>query len=147
MRKTLRIALLAAAVAAAACTPIYRNHGWVPTEEDLAKVKVGVDNRISVVEALGAPSAGGVLDESNFYYVRSRLKTVGPRAPVVESREVVAVTFDDNGLVRNVAQLGLEDGRVVAFETRVTDTTVGTNTFLRQLLAGVGGFTPAAPTN
>ena len=44
-----------------ACTPIYRNHGYVPRDEDLAAVKVGESTQEDVAFAVGRPAAIGVL--------------------------------------------------------------------------------------
>ena len=40
-------------LAAAACTTQYRNHGYAPSQEELAEVVVGVDTRDSVAESIG----------------------------------------------------------------------------------------------
>ncbi len=40
------------------------------------------------------------------------------------SREVVAVSFDDKGVVRNIERFGLENGEVIVLEHRVTETSV-----------------------
>ncbi len=132
--------------AAAACTPIYRNHGYVPTSEELAEVKVGVDTRDSVIETIGAPSSSGVLKDSGYYYVASRMRHYGPKEPQVVSRELVAISFDQRGVVRNVERYGLEDGIVVPLERRVTSSSVQDKTFLRQLLGNIGTFNPATVT-
>jgi outer membrane protein assembly factor BamE (lipoprotein component of BamABCDE complex) len=81
-----------------------------------------------------------MLRESGYYYVAQRFRTVGPREPEVISREVVAISFDADGVVRNVERYGLEDGNVVAFSRRVTDSSVRDVSFLRQLLGNIGRF-------
>ena len=53
-------------------------------------------------------------------------------------RRIIAVTFDENGLVSDVAEYGLEDGRVVAIADRETPTRGRELTFLEQLLGNVG---------
>lgn len=144
----IRTAILAALVlgplglGAAGCTPIYRNHGYVPSEEDLAAIRVGVDTRDSVAEAVGTPTASGVLNDSGFYYVASRVRHYGPREPKVISRELVAISFDRSGTVRNIERYGLEDGRVIPLNRRVTSSNVEDKTFLRQLLGNLGRFSP-----
>jgi outer membrane protein assembly factor BamE (lipoprotein component of BamABCDE complex) len=144
MRKmTLRAALLGLVLmSVTACSAVYRNHGHVPTKEELAEIKVGVDTRDSVAETIGAPSSSGVLNEGGYYYVASRMRHYGPRKPQVVSRELVAISFDSSGVVRNVERFGLEDGQVVAFERRVTSSSIEDKTFLRQLLGNLGRFNP-----
>lgn len=121
-----------------ACTPIVRNHGYIPTEEDLALLTVGVDTRDTVIASIGDPGAGGVIEGGSFYYVRSRWETVAWRAPKEVDRQVLAITFDEAGVLENVERFGLEDGRVVALSRRVTTTAIRNVSFLRQLLGGLG---------
>ncbi len=126
------------------CSAQFSNHGYVPPAEDLEQVIVGVDTRASVQETLGAAGSGSVIDDQGFYYVRSRLQTMGFRAPQVVEREVVAISFDQNGTVSNVERFGLEDGAVVALSRRVTSSGVANKSFLRQLLGNIGRFNPNA---
>lgn len=124
----------------AGCTSVYRNHGYVPKDEELSEIVVGVDTRDTVAETVGSPSAGGVLDSSGYYYVQSRVRHFAYRRPEVVSREVLAITFDNAGVVRNIERFGLEDGQVVPLTRRVTETAATDNGFLRQLLRNLGNF-------
>jgi len=139
--KTLVFAACLAALGA--CTPVFRNHGYIPPAEQLAEITVGVDTRDSVMEAVGAPSSSGVVRDSGFYYVRSRVRHYGPKRPEVVSRELVAISFDDRGVVRNIERFGLEDGIVVQLDRRVTESTIQGQGILRQLLGNIGNFNPA----
>ena len=141
---TRKLALVAALGLTVACSPVIRNHGYVPVEEDLALLSVGLDTRESVTAAIGPPSAGGVLNESGFYYVASRFRHFGVLAPRETNREIVAISFDDAGVVSNIERFGLEDGQVVALSRRVTDSPVQNSTFLRQLLGNLGRFDTSA---
>lgn len=138
-----RIALIAV-LGLGACTPLYRNHGYMPTETELAAVAVGVDTRETVTTAIGAPTAGGVLDPSGFYYVESRFRHLGPFAPQEIERQVLAISFNQGGVVTNIERFGLEQGRVVTLSRRVTDDNVRDTTFIRQLLGNLGNFDPSA---
>lgn len=123
---------------AVACTAIYRNHGYVPREDELAQIEVGKDTRETVAEKIGRPSAEGLLNDQGWFYVQSRFKTVGPREPEEIERQVLAVTFSDRGTVENIARYGLEDGRVIEISRRVTETNVKGIGFIRQLLSNFG---------
>ena len=136
-----RVALIAV-LGLGACTPMYRNHGYIPTETDLATIAVGVDTRDSVIAAIGAPTAGGVLDPSGYYYVESRFRHLGPLAPQEIARQVLAISFDAAGVMTNVERFGLQDGRVVTLSRRVTDDNARDTTFIRQLLGNLGNFDP-----
>ena len=139
----LRIAAFAAAIVAlSACSPTYRNYGYVPPQEDLDQIAVGIDTRATVEETLGSAGASSVLDDNAVYFVRSRVRTVAMLDPEVVQREVVAVSFDGDGIVQNIETFGLERGQVVQLSRRVTDSSVANKTFLRQLLGNIGQFTP-----
>lgn len=123
-----------------ACTPLIKNHGYIPEEEDLARIVVGQDTRESVTSIVGPPTSGGVLNGSGFYYVQSKFRTLGAFAPQEVEREVVAISFNDAGVVTNIERFGLENGQVIALSRRVTDTGVQDSTFIRQLLSSLGQF-------
>ncbi|MEH6738259.1 MAG: outer membrane protein assembly factor BamE [Sulfitobacter sp.] len=127
-----------------ACSPEFANHGYIPPEEELDQIVVGVDTRASVEDTIGTPSTAGVVNDSGFYYVRSRKRTLGAFAPKVIEREVLAISFDSSGVVTNVERFGLERGQVVPLERRVTTSGVGNSGFLRQLLGNLGRFNPSA---
>jgi len=127
-----------------ACAPQFANHGYIPPEEDLEQITVGVDTRGSVEEAIGTPSTAGVVNDSGFYYVRSRRRTIGALAPREIERQVLAISFDSAGVVTNIERFGLERGQVVPLARRVTTSGVGDPGILRQLLGNIGRFSPGA---
>jgi len=129
---------LCAALVLAGCTPIIRDHGYVPTDLELAAVTVGQDTRETVAEKVGRPSASGLLNDVGWYYVRSRWETVGARAPRETDRQVVAVTFTEAGVVSNIERFGLERGQIVVLSRRVTDTNIRGISFIRQALGNLG---------
>jgi outer membrane protein assembly factor BamE (lipoprotein component of BamABCDE complex) len=122
----------------AGCQSLYRNHGWAPTDEDLSAIAVGTDTRETVAQAIGAPGTSGILADSGWYYVQSRYEHYAYRAPKEIDRQVVAISFDDSGVVSNVERFGLEDGQVVALSRRVTDENTRGVGFLRQLFGNLG---------
>ncbi|SHI37963.1 Beta-barrel assembly machine subunit BamE [Palleronia salina] len=130
-------------LALAACTAVYRNHGYVPTDQDLAQLDVGVSTQEDVTQTIGRPTSMGVLDDSGWYYVQSRFRNYGWRAPEEIDREVVAVSFNSGGTVSNIERYGLEDGRVVRLSRRVTEANVQGVGFLRQLFGNLGNFNAA----
>jgi outer membrane protein assembly factor BamE (lipoprotein component of BamABCDE complex) len=140
-----RRVLLGAALAGglAACTPQYKNHGYMPPAEDLDQIVVGVDTRASVEESIGIPSTAGVVNDSGFYYVRSQRRIFGALAPKEVERQVLAISFNEAGVVTNIERFGLERGQVVPLARRVTTPGVRDSGFLRQLLGNIGRFNPA----
>jgi outer membrane protein assembly factor BamE (lipoprotein component of BamABCDE complex) len=134
--------VLALVVTLAACSPVYRNHGYVPAEDELALVEVGVDTIETVAQKIGRPSTGGLLNNEGWYYVQSRYRHFGPREPKEIERQVVAVTFNESGVVENIARFGLEDGKVVEISRRVTATNIKGISLIKQLLGNIGRIAP-----
>lgn len=132
--------LILAVLAIAACAPVYRNHGYIPPENDLAQVIVGQTTVDELPGLIGRPSSQGLLTGSGWYYVGSRWRHYGPYEPDEITRQVVAVTFGETGTVANIERFGLERGRVVVLSRRVTDSGVGEISLIRQLMGNLGNF-------
>ncbi|WP_270733066.1 outer membrane protein assembly factor BamE [Shimia sp. Alg240-R146] len=133
-------------VTAVACTTRFRNHGYVPSEAELAEIALGADTRDTISETIGSPSASGMLSDSSYVYVRTRIKHYGGRAPQVVERQIVEIGFDQRGIARNVEHYALEDGQAVPLTRRITDSGIEKSSFLRQLLANIGNFDPSTLT-
>jgi outer membrane protein assembly factor BamE (lipoprotein component of BamABCDE complex) len=133
-----RVAMIAGLSLAVACTPITRNHGFIPLPEDLAQLTVGVDTRASVIELVGPATSGGVIGESTLYYVASKFEHFGPFEPTEVDRQVVAVSFSAGGTLSNIERFTLQDGRIVALSRRVTDDGIADLTFISQLFGSFG---------
>lgn len=127
-------------VVATACAPTFNNHGYVPSDEELALVVVGRDTRETVAASIGRPSASGLLNDVGWYYVQSRFKNYGALKPREEDRQVVAITFTEAGEVSNVERFGLEKGQIVPISRRVTEENIKGASFLRQLFGNIGGL-------
>lgn len=123
-----------------ACAPIISNHGYLPPAEEVSQLRVGVDTRATVDDVVGAPSSLGVLSGGDYYYIRTRIKAVGPRRPEVIERQVLAISFAPNDTIANIERFSLADGRVVPLTRRVTDSSVEGSGLFRQLLGNIGAF-------
>ena len=132
------VALACSVALLSACSEIIRNHGYTPSEEQLEEILVGVDTRGTVEEVIGRPSAAGVLEGGDWFYVSSSVRHYGIRKPEEIDRQVVAISFDDRDVVENVERFALEDGQVVTLSRRVTETTIRDATFIRQIIRNFG---------
>jgi outer membrane protein assembly factor BamE (lipoprotein component of BamABCDE complex) len=121
----LRCSGLAAVVCgflAAGCAPTVQVHGYVPSQADIARIRPGVDSSATVQQILGGPSSSGLLRDSAWYYVQSTVESFTYHPPRVVDRTVLAINFDQRGIVRDIQEYGLEDGRIVNLTTRTTET-------------------------
>lgn len=122
------------------CSPVYRHHGYVPPEEDLAMVQIGQTNQMDLEGMIGRPGSQGLLEGSSWFYVGSRWRHYGAMRPQETDRQVVAIHFAPDGTVANVERFGLEQGRVVVLSRRVTDSNVTSIGLIRQLMGNIGNF-------
>ncbi len=127
-------------VLSACAAKLNDSHGYVPDDALLSEVKVGVDTQDTVARLLGRPGTEGIIDDLGWYYVKSDYETFLWRAPVEIDRQVVAVSFNEGGIVENIERFGLEQGRVVVLSRRVTTSNTRGIGFLRQLFSNLGNF-------
>ncbi len=122
-----------------ACAATFTNHGFVPPQSELEQILVGVDTRGTIEETVGRPSAtAGVTREEAWIYSAYRVRNYTYQAPQVVERDVVAISFDDDGVVSNIERFGLEDGQIVQLSRRVTENSVRNFGFFRQLMRNLG---------
>ncbi|WP_424927483.1 outer membrane protein assembly factor BamE [Amaricoccus tamworthensis] len=107
---------------AAGCAPTIRVHGYVPSDAEIEPIRPGVDTQQTVAEALGNPTASGLLEDSTWYYVESVVRNYTYNAPEVIDRTVLAIEFNSAGTVTGMVRYGIEDGRIINLTTRTTET-------------------------
>jgi len=139
--------LLVLALAAGACAPRVHNQGHEVDPERLAQVEPGKTNRDQVMEILGSPSSNSTFGPEIWYYVSQQVHFTLFFKPEVNDRKVIAVEFDQDGVVSTVSTLGLADGRNVRPVDRVTPTSGHEITILEQVLGNFGRFSrkPTSP--
>ena len=95
-------------------------------------------SREQVELALGTPSTTGVTNNEVFYYIsQTELQPVRFLNPRTVDRRILAVYFDSDGRVREIAEYGIKDGKVFDFIARKTPTTGEDLGFVSQVLKGV----------
>ena len=134
---------LMAGIGLSGCIGETLQRGYVPSENALQQVQVGAP-REQVLIALGTPSTTADFGGEVFYYISQ--KTNRPVAFMnsrVVDQTVLAIYFDENSQVTQIANYGLEDGRVIDMVSRTTPTGGRDFSFLSQIFSatGVGGLT------
>jgi outer membrane protein assembly factor BamE (lipoprotein component of BamABCDE complex) len=121
--------------------------GYIIDQQTLDQVPVG-SSREQVILALGTPSTTATFDNEVFYYIsQTRVRAVAFANPKVVDQRVLAVYFGDDGRVQNIANYGLQDGKIFDFISRTTPTAGKDQNFLMQMIGGLagGGLTPRLP--
>ena len=141
---------LAGALALGACSPLTSYQGFQAVEANPKDVKVGVDDKTTVMDRLGSPSTVAAFDPNTWYYISQISDQVAFHQPQVKRRDVVMINFsktDDK--VADVKTYGLKDGKVIAFNKRATPTRGRELSVIEQMLGNIGNsnLTPQQDVN
>lgn len=119
--------------------------GYVPDEQALELVPVG-SSREQVLLALGTPSTSATFDNEVFYYIsQTRVRRAAFMKPKLVDQRILAVYFGEEERVTNIANYGLQDGKIFDFLSKTTPTGGKDTTFISQLLSGAGKALPKLP--
>lgn len=144
------LAAIAVSLALGACAPKIVQHGNVPDEEQVVQIQPGLDTKTRVQQLLGSPSTQGSFGEEIWYYVSKKTTQTAFFDPDVVDQGVLAITFDQEGVVKDLKVYDQGDGRLVAMVDRETPTSGNEMTIIQQLLGNLGRFDPdssSAPAN
>lgn len=138
-RRCASVLLLAAlGLAAAGCNTPVHVRGHVTDPESIEAIKEGEYTEEDVLALLGTPSTVSTFDDHKWYYIGYRSSQFAFELPDVLERNVLAVSFDDSGLVDGKEVFSLEDGREIDFVSRETPTEGRDFTILQQILGNMG---------
>jgi len=144
-RAVLRNGLLALGLVGltAACSPVVDHRGYLPHGDDLKKVQVGM-SKTEVQALLGSPSTSATVNfqGDSYYYISDTVEQEAFFRPTVVDRQIFAIRFTRTDQVESFALYGLEDGRIIDFNTRQTPTRGKELTLLQQLFGNIGKFDP-----
>ena len=143
----LHIAAALAVAGLAACEPRVSVHGQVLDHQAIENLQPGVHDQAQVEEALGTPSTSTLFGDDTWFYISQRRSTSVLSLPETEEQTVVAVAFDDSGIVREIAMLTIEDGIAIDPVSRSTPTYGRELGLLEQLLGNIGRFDSTSQTN
>lgn len=132
------IAVVSSIALAGCSTSEVFNQGYVVDQTALDLTPVG-SSREQVLLSLGTPSTTATFDNEVFYYVsQKRIRGAMFMKPKLVDQSVLAVYFDDDGTVKQIANYTLQDGRVFDMISRTTPTGGVDKSFLAQVLSGAG---------
>ena len=114
------VACIAALLALSGCSETITKHGQQFREADLQAVQNGMSED-EVRGTLGTPTTTAVVGGGNaYYYISSTMGQSSFFKPTEKDRQILAVYFNQGGMVENVAHYGLKDGKVFDFISRKT---------------------------
>jgi len=136
---TLTASVALAGLLTAGCTPVISNRGYIQNLDAEAGIAIGNDNKTTIEQKLGDPSVQAAFASDAWYYITQTEKQMAFFTPTILNRHILAIYFDKDGKVTDMKHYSLEEGHVVAFETRTTPTRGRELTFLQQLFNATPG--------
>lgn len=129
-----------AALALSACVAQVDQRGHVATPGAMEKLQPGQQTRNDVLTLLGSPSTTATFDDETWYYISQRVETTAFLAPETTEQQVVALKFDNAGVLKDMSTFSLKDGRAIEMVDRHTPTAGKELTIIEQIFGNVGRF-------
>lgn len=133
------LVLLACAACSVVQTPRTQRGNRIDADQ-LKELVVGTSTKADVSSLLGSPTARATFDDNQWLYISETTDVRIGRTPGVLEQNVVAMTFDDGGVLRGIKRLGQDDGKDIAVSSRATPSPGSEASFLQQLLGNIGKF-------
>lgn len=130
------------AVGVTACSaPEVQTRGNIPTAKKIAEIEPGSTTRPQVESLLGTPSTTSLFDNGEtWFYMGAYTQQYAYHATEELERHILAVSFDQNGVVSQIKALNKDDGSEMTLVERKTPTAGNELTLMEQLLGNVGRF-------
>ena len=111
--------------------------------DQLAQLVPGTSSRADAVALIGTPTARATFDDNTWIYITELTKPLIGGTQQVRDQQVVTLTFDQGGTLRDISKRGPEDSKPVTMVQRATPSPGNNATIMQQLLGNVGRFNPA----
>ena len=108
--------------------------------DQMKELTIGTSTRADVAVLLGSPTMRATFDDNTWLYISevTRPRIGGTQA--VESQNVVALTFDDRGVLSAIKTKNQDDSISVEVVARTTPSPGSEASFLQQLFGNIGRF-------
>lgn len=114
--------------------------------DQLKELTPGTSTRADVVAVVGSPTIRASFDDNTWLYISETTRSRIGRTPGVEEQDVVALTFDDRGVLQAIAKKTDADSLPVSVVDRKTPSPGSDASFMQQLLGNIGKFNAGAAT-
>ena len=134
-------------VALAGCNIPTTQRGNLPKADALQQVKPGETDKQTVTRLLGTPSTIPTFDDKTWYYISRETKQIAFLNPEVLDQQVIAIRFDDSGIVTGIDHKTLKDAKDITPNPNATPAQGREFTFLEQLIGNFGKFNNSKAAN
>jgi len=120
-------------------------HGNRVDQYRLAELVPGTSTQADVTALIGSPTAKATFDTNTWLYLSEVTQTRIAQTPGVDNQSVVALSFDDRGVLRDIRKLGQADALPATVVAGATPSPGTSASFMQQLFGNIGRFNPVAP--
>tara|TARA_B100000579_G_C22789290_1_gene833584 strand:- start:916 stop:1398 length:483 start_codon:yes stop_codon:yes gene_type:complete len=128
-----------------ACSKDINVRGNLPDDGALSQLKPGNQTRQDVEEILGTPSHKAIFDNEKWFYISSQTTQFAFYAIEELNRNITVVEFDQRGILKNISNLNIKDGKNIDVSDRVTPTMGRDYSLIEQLIGNLGRFDRGKP--
>ncbi len=125
-------------LAVSACTPKTALRGNLPRDYQIEALHVGQQRMAQVEQILGSPSARGTFDTNIWYYISHQTEEWAFLGKEVVAQKVLALYFDDAGVLQHIETYTEDDAREIAASGRATPTAGKSLGFFEQIFGNLG---------
>lgn len=136
----LSILAICGPIAISACTPVMATRGNYVDEDRMKGLQVGVSSKAEVEKTLGTPTTTDPFDTNAWYYIGEKTSTTAFFNPKVDTRKIVVVYFDENGLLKNAQEVDEKAGKNVETVKKSTPAPGKEMNAFEQFLSNMGKF-------
>ena len=111
--------------------------------DQMKELTVGTSTRNDVAALLGSPTLHATFDDNTWLYISELTRPRIGGTQSVEEQRVVALTFDDKGVLRGIVTKNQDDSIPVTMVDRKTPSPGSEASFLQQLFGNIGRFSAA----
>ena len=108
--------------------------------DQLKELVPGTSTQTDVTSLIGSPTAKATFDDNTWLYITETTRPRIARTPGIIDQGVVVLSFNGQGVLQNVKQVGQEDAVPVSVVARTTPAPGTEASFLQQLLGNIGRF-------
>lgn len=125
-----------------ACVKTEETRGYVAEFSHFDKIKTGETTKEEALKIMGSPSSKSTFGKEQWYYIGNKMERIAFFDPEIVKQDVLYLTFDENGIVKEAGKKGTEDARKIAISDDKTRTEGNKIGVVEQLLGNLGRFNP-----
>ena len=143
VRQIIAVCILAATFFVA-CTPEKNVRGYLIDEVRISEIKISIYDKGDILDLFGSPSNVSTFGTDTWYYISRKTESLAFFEKKVIDQQVVAIKFDELGVVSEINRYEVEDARSFALDERITPTRGKKVGFVQQLFGNLGRFSKDA---